>query len=98
MITKFTKFLNESRLNEYEVNVKGETFIVKGHYYPGDEPIYYYADGSGYPGSPDNFEILEVLMKDENDNFVPATDEMLKDFNVSYDELEEEVLNQINNY
>ena len=33
---------------------------VKGIYYPEEPMVMYYADGSGYPGSPSEFEIQNI--------------------------------------
>lgn len=98
MIIKFTKFLNESRLEEYDVTVQGVDFTVKGYFTKGDEAVWYYPDGSGYPGSSDTFDIREVWTKDEDGNFVIADDKLLDDIGVTYEDLEEEVLDQICDY
>jgi hypothetical protein len=33
---------------------------IEGHYYPEEPMVMYYADGSGYPGSPSEFEINDI--------------------------------------
>ena len=33
---------------------------VEGTYYPEEPMVMYYADGSGYPGSPSEFEINDI--------------------------------------
>lgn len=95
MIIQFSKFINESKLQEYEVSAKGIDFIIKGYFYEGDEKIMYYPDGSGYPGSRDTFDIQEIWTEDEDGNLIIVDDETLKYLGVTYEELEDKALEQI---
>ena len=36
------------------------TIEIEGTYYPEEPMVMYYADGSGYPGSPSEFEIQDI--------------------------------------
>lgn len=98
MITKFTKFLNESRLEEYSVIAQGIDFTVKGYFTKGEDEVRYYPDGSGYPGYPDTFDIQEVWTKDDDGILVLADNKLLDYLGVTYKELEEKVLDQISDY
>ena len=40
----------------------GLEFDVHYEFYEGDATVYYYPDGSGYPGIPDTVEIHEVFV------------------------------------
>ena len=39
---------------------------VEGTYYPEEPMVMYYADGSGYPGSPSEFEIQNIKITKGN--------------------------------
>ena len=39
-------------------------FDVHYEFHEGDDTVYYYPDGSGYPGIPDTIEIHEVFLGD----------------------------------
>ncbi len=45
---------------EHETDVDTATYTIAYRITPGEPMVMYYPDGSGYPGSPDEFEILSV--------------------------------------
>ena len=51
---------------EMEIEFNGYNFDVEFDYEKGDRMVRYYADGSGYPGSPDMIEITSVKYKGED--------------------------------
>lgn len=56
-------------------------FTLEYNYSPGEPMVMYYADGSGYPGSPPEIEIYKASC--END-FNPATLKQLSDWFLKY--------------
>jgi len=38
----------------------GDAFSVTVRVFPGESAVRYHADGSGYPGSPDEFELVDI--------------------------------------
>lgn len=51
---------------EAQINFKDITLIVQGTYIQGENTVYYYGDGSGYPGTPSDFEIDKITLLDSN--------------------------------
>jgi hypothetical protein len=49
---------------QVEINYWGVPLIVQGTYYEGDSQVMYDSNGGGYPGSPSEFEILEITVSD----------------------------------
>ena len=49
---------------QVEINYLGVPLIVQGTYYEGESQIMYDSNGEGYPGSPSEFEILEITVSD----------------------------------
>lgn len=57
---------------------------VTYYFTEGEEPVPYYADGSGYPGSPDEVEIISIYSED----FTPLLDQYEKTSKI-YDDIED---------
>ena len=51
------KSIKQSVILELQVNL---TIEVSGIYTPEEPMVMYYADGSGYPGSPSEFDITDI--------------------------------------
>jgi hypothetical protein len=45
---------------------EGATLEVTGDYYPAEPMVKYYPDGSGYPGSFAEFDIIDIFICDED--------------------------------
>lgn len=45
------------------IKFAGHEMEVTGYYQPEEDPVYYYSDGSGYPGCGAEFEASEVIYK-----------------------------------
>ena len=45
---------------------EGVTLEVTGDYYPYEPAVMYYSDGSGYPGSFAEFDIIDIFIGDED--------------------------------
>jgi len=50
-------------MGNWTLNFKGVDIKVDYEYEPPEDMVLYYGDGSGYPGSPEMFNILEVTHK-----------------------------------
>jgi hypothetical protein len=50
-------------MKELEIIYKGVLLFVTGEYTPSEELVYYYSDGSGYPGANSEFLIDSVLIE-----------------------------------
>lgn len=71
------------------------TIEVSGFYTPEEKMVMYYSDGSGYPGSPSEFEIDDVkLVKGSIVNLL----EYFNDVKDVWGELEEKVLEKLDDY
>jgi hypothetical protein len=46
------------------ITYKGIDLEVIGQYERGESEVWYYADGSGHPGTPSEFNIEEVFLQD----------------------------------
>jgi hypothetical protein len=61
---------------------KGVSLEVTGDYYPFEPMVKYYHDGSGYPGSPAEFDIIEKFIggEDVTDliDMIPGAEEEIK--------------------
>lgn len=49
---------------EIEIEYRGVKLMVEGTYVPEEPMVMYYPDGSGYPGSSEDYEIEVVLVGD----------------------------------
>ena len=47
-----------------EIEFKGIKLLVGGTYIPPEEPVRYYNDMSGHPGSNSDFDINEIFVED----------------------------------
>jgi len=61
--------------NGLEIIVNGYNFSVEGNYIPGEEPVMYYSDGSGYPGSSSEYDITKICAYDDNGEEVVIYDQ-----------------------
>ena len=53
-----------------EIEFKGILLSVSGTHEKGEEAVFYYADGSGFPGSSSSFEIEKIRVENsETDIF-----------------------------
>jgi hypothetical protein len=73
----------------YEVIVKGIDLMVNGEYVGGDRGDYH------TPGVKPNFEIESISMLDEDGQEVLISDEKLKLLGISYEDVENAVINQM---
>ena len=48
---------------EIEIEFKGIKLLVSGTYTPPEEPVRYYNDMSGHPGSNSDFDINEIFVE-----------------------------------
>jgi hypothetical protein len=51
---------------QVEINYLKVPITVEGDYYAGDFQILYDNDGTGYPGSPAEFEIVKITVSDSD--------------------------------
>ena len=52
-------------MEEYTINYNGMELTVIGEYVKGEATVWYYPDGSGYPGSPSHFNIDNIFIVGE---------------------------------
>lgn len=50
----------KTKTETVQIDFRGLTLYVVGCYTPPEAAVYYYSDGSGYPGSPSEFDIKEI--------------------------------------
>jgi hypothetical protein len=50
-------------MKKVEIKFKGIPLIVEGYYEKGEEAVYNYGDGSGYPGSNSSFDVNEIYVE-----------------------------------
>ncbi len=51
-------------MKEIEITYRGINLLVVGEYIDGEEPVYNYGGGDGYPGSNADFIIDKVFVQD----------------------------------
>lgn len=51
-------------MNNVTIDFKGIELEVVGKYYEEEPMVMYYQDGSGHPGFPSQFEVLEIIYLD----------------------------------
>lgn len=51
---------------EQQIYFKGLDLLVRYDFTPGEPQVRYYNDGSGYPGSPDEYEVHEIIYEGTN--------------------------------
>ena len=74
----------------------GAWFRVYYTYDPGEAEVPYYADGSGYPGSPSSIEIHKITMcvgKNESADIEELLEELIPDFDLL--ELAERIIKEL---
>ena len=49
-------------MEEYTINYNGMELTVIGEYVKSEATVWYYPDGSGYPGSPSHFNIDNIFL------------------------------------
>lgn len=47
-----------------EIEYRGIKLEIEGTYTPSEEQVIYYSDGSGYPGSPSEFDANAVFVQE----------------------------------
>ena len=57
-----------------EVQIENATLEVEYKFHKGEPPVYYYEDGSGYPGSGDEVEVTAITWTAEDGDGVDVTD------------------------
>tara|TARA_R110001599_G_scaffold329539_1_gene543568 strand:+ start:334 stop:582 length:249 start_codon:yes stop_codon:yes gene_type:complete len=57
-----------------EIEIEKAILEVEYKFHKGEPPVYYYADGSGYPGSNDEVEVTAVTWTAEDGEGVDVTD------------------------
>ena len=77
-------------LYKAEIYLEDILFMVSFDYYPEEKMVRYYSDGSGYPGSPEAIEIVDVTHKDTS--FLTLFEELKL-----MDKIEDKVWDWLNN-
>ena len=72
-----------------DLEAEGVPLTVEGFYSPEEKEVLYYLDGSGHPGSPAEFEIMEVKLQG---TYVDLFDLLSENI---IQEIEEEAIKQI---
>jgi len=88
-------FEASSNLEYYEVEINGIPFRVGGYYEKEEKEVLYYPDGSGQPGYPSSFDIIEIYTRNESEKEDKVDDDYLRELGVTKEELESAVLEQI---
>ena len=75
-----------------EIKYNGVELVVVGKYYPPTPPRYYYPDGSGHPGDPAEFELLDIFWNEQE------ISELLIAFAVDLEDLEEKCIELVSEW